>query len=201
MTDRISINAHSSIRIEGEKTVYFDPFKITEEAHDADIIFVTHAHFDHYSPEDIAKIQKSSTVLVVPESMKDQADAVYMNPGDVCEIDGIRVEAVPSYNTNKPMHPKSNGWLGYIVELGGRRIYVAGDMDAIPEAENFVCDIAMIPIGGTYTMNAAEAAELINKMKPKTVIPTHYGAIVGEAGDGRKFAEMIDTGIETVLKI
>jgi len=99
------------------------------------------------------------------------------------------------------MHPKSNGWLGYIVTIGEKRIYVAGDMDAIPEAKSFDCDIAMIPIGGTYTMNAAEAAALINQMKPKTVIPTHYGDIVGEKNDGNVFAAMISEDIEVVLKI
>ena len=207
MTERITINAHSSIRVEGEKIIYFDPFKLSEEKHDADIILITHAHFDHYSPEDIEKAARPDTVIVMPETMIEQAvmfgaeTSVLLRPGDSRIISGIAVEAVPSYNTNKPMHPKANGWLGYIVTVDGTRIYVAGDMDAIPEAENFSCDIAMIPIGGTYTMNVPEAAELINKMKPKTVIPTHYGDIVGDIKDGSSFAAMINEGIKTVLKI
>lgn len=209
MLDFITINTHSSIKMTAEKTIYFDPFKITDESHDADIVFVTHEHFDHFSPDDIALVAKEDTVLVVPESMKEKAaeacvkseNIVCLKPCESHEICGIKVETVPSYNTNKPMHPKANGWLGYIVTIADMRVYVAGDTDATEEAEAVVCDAAMIPIGGTYTMNTEEAAALINKMRPKYALPTHYGDIVGEATDGIDFAVDVDPGIETVLKM
>jgi L-ascorbate metabolism protein UlaG (beta-lactamase superfamily) len=125
-----------------------------------------------------------------------------MSAGGTEEVSpAIKAEAVPAYNLNKNFHPKANGWLGYIVTIAEMRVYVAGDTDATEEAEAVVCDAAMIPIGGTYTMNTEEAAALINKMKPKYALPTHYGDIVGEATDGIDFAVDVDPGIETVLKM
>lgn len=209
MLDRITINTHSSIRIAAEKTVYIDPFKLDTAPHDADIIFVTHAHFDHFSPEDIEKIAAPATVCIMPESMYEEAkkagiadeNLILFQPGMTADIYGIPVEAVPSYNIGKPMHPKKNGWLGYILTIGGQRIYIGGDMDATPEAEKVKCDIAMLPIGGTYTMNAHEAAALVNRMRPKTVIPTHYGSIVGQKEDEEIFASLVDDGIDVVIRL
>jgi len=209
MLDRISINAHSSIRIDGESVIYFDPFKIDDVSHDADIIFITHTHFDHFSPEDIEKVTKATTLFVIPESMKKEAadagiaekNIVTLIPGQVTEINGISIEAVPSYNIGKPMHSKKNGWLGYVVTVNSSRIYVAGDMDATPEGASVKCDIAMIPIGGTYTMNAGEAAGLINVMKPTTVIPTHYGSLVGTKSDALDFSSLVDPAIAICLKL
>ena len=209
MLDRITINTHSSIRIAAEKTVYIDPFKLDTAPHDADIIFVTHAHFDHFSPEDIEKIAAPATVCIMPESMYEEAkkagiadeNLILFQPGMTADIYGIPVEAVPSYNIGKPMHPKKNGWLGYILTIGGQRIYIGGDMDATPEAEKVKCDIAMLPIGGTYTMNAHEAAALVNRMRPKTVIPTHYGSIVGQKQDEEAFASLVADGIDVVIRL
>ncbi|MBQ8369447.1 MAG: MBL fold metallo-hydrolase [Clostridia bacterium] len=209
MLGKITVNTHSSIRIAAEKIIYIDPFKLEGAPHDADIIFVTHAHFDHFSPEDIEKIAKPETVYVMPESMqKDAAKAgiadgnlVMLTPEQKTEICGIPVETVPSYNIGKPMHPKKNGWLGYILTVGTQRIYIGGDMDATPEAAAVQCDIAMLPIGGTYTMNAKEAAALVNEMRPKTVIPTHYGSIVGLKKDEKTFLKLVDDGIDVVIKL
>ncbi|MBQ8188003.1 MAG: MBL fold metallo-hydrolase [Clostridia bacterium] len=209
MLGKITVNTHSSIRIAAEKIIYIDPFKLEVAPHDADIIFVTHAHFDHFSPEDIEKIAKPETVYVMPESMqKDAAKAgiadgnlVMLTPEQKTEICGIPVETVPSYNIGKPMHPKKNGWLGYILTVGTQRIYIGGDMDATPEAAAVQCDIAMLPIGGTYTMNAKEAAALVNEMRPKTVIPTHYGSIVGLKKDEKTFLKLVDDGIDVVIKL
>ncbi|MBQ8513348.1 MAG: MBL fold metallo-hydrolase [Clostridia bacterium] len=209
MLGKITVNTHSSIRIASEKIIYIDPFKLEGAPHDADIIFVTHAHFDHFSPEDIEKIAKPETVYVMPESMqKDAAKAgiadgnlVMLTPEQKTEICGIPVETVPSYNIGKPMHPKKNGWLGYILTVGTQRIYIGGDMDATPEAAAVQCDIAMLPIGGTYTMNAKEAAALVNEMRPKTVIPTHYGSIVGLKKDEKTFLKLVDDGIDVVIKL
>lgn len=207
MLEKITINTHSSIRIADE--IYIDPFKIESAAHNADIILVTHSHYDHFSPEDIEKVAKSDTILVIPESMKADApksgikaeNIVTLTPGQCTSICGIPVEAVPSYNINKPMHPKKNGWLGYVVTVKDTRIYIGGDMDATPEGKSVKCDIAMIPIGGTYTMNAKEAAELVNAMQPKIAIPTHYGSIVGSLNDAQTFAELVNGSIKVCTKL
>lgn len=209
VNERITVNAQSSIRIAAEKTLYFDPFRLENEPHDADVIFVTHAHFDHFSPEDVEKIAKTDTLYVFPASMKADAkkagippkSAIFLNPGDKTEVCGFPVEAVPSYNTDKPMHPKKNGWLGYVVTVDGERIYVSGDMDATPEAAALDCNTALIPIGGTYTMNPKEAAALINEMKPKTVIPTHYGSVVGSPKDGKTFAALVDPAVRVEFRL
>lgn len=209
MTEKITVNAQSSIRIDAGKIIYFDPFKITNAANDADIIFITHEHFDHFNPEDIAKVRKDSTVFVIPASMeKTVAGAgisgdklVMLTPGTKTEVCGIPVETVPSYNISKQFHPKSNEWLGYIVTLNGQRIYVAGDTDATPEARSLSCDIAMIPIGGHFTMDFREAADLVKDMKPKTVIPTHYGDVVGSPEDGESFRKLAADSAEVVIKL
>lgn len=205
MRRQITVNAQSSIRIGGDQVLYFDPFRITDARKDADIVFITHPHFDHFSPADIARVCKPQTVFIAPESMAAELKAagitepVLMKPGEIKTISGIAVETVPAYNISKQFHPKQNGWLGYIVTVGGKRIYAAGDTDATKEAAAVQCDIALIPIGGTYTMNPAEAAELVNRMRPQIVIPIHYGTIVGNPGDGAAFAKLVAPGITVSL--
>lgn len=207
MKDKITVNAQSSIRIEADKIIYFDPFKITSAVNDADVIFITHEHPDHFSPEDIRKVQKEDTVFVVPKSMEDNmkkagySSLILLAPGENTTVADIPVEAVHAYNTMKPFHTKKNGWLGYIITIEGQRIYVAGDTDVTPEAKAVSCDIAMIPIGGTFTMNHSKAADYINELKPKTVIPTHYGSMVGSAEDGEKFRKLVQPDIEVVIKL
>ena len=209
MIGNITVNAQSSIRIAAGKIIYFDPFRIPAAANDADIIFITHEHFDHFSQEDIAKVIADNTVFVVPESMKKAAldsgispdKLITMTPGAKTEICGIPVEAVPAYNPGKKFHPKNNNWLGYIAAIDGKRIYIAGDTDVTPEAKAVSCDIAMIPIGGTFTMDFREAAEFINELKPETVIPTHYGSVVGNADDGESFGKLVKDSVNVVLKL
>ena len=210
MTENITVLTHSSIRIkDAEKTIYIDPFKVEGTPGDADLILVTHDHYDHFSPEDIAKIAKPDTILIVPENMAKKAQEVAelvaaietVRPGASYEIAGLKMETVPSYNMLKPFHPKKAGWVGYILETGGKRVYIAGDTDATKEAEQVDCDIAMIPIGGTYTMDAKKAAKLINTMKPAVAIPTHYGNIVGKPEDGETFAMLVEAPVEVELKI
>jgi len=210
MTDNIEVLAHSSIRIRtGIGTVYIDPFKMTDGPHDAACIFVTHDHYDHFSPEDIQKAAGPACTLIVPENMKEKAQEAAgmvssiftVRPGEAYELSGLKFETVPAYNILKPFHPKSAGWVGYILETGGERIYIAGDTDATKEAEAVKCDVALVPCGGTYTMNAKKAAELVNKIRPKAAIPTHYGCIVGKKEDGEEFASGVDGSVRVEMKI
>lgn len=207
MLNQITVNAQSSIRIGGETVMYFDPFRIEHAANDADIILITHPHFDHFSPADIAKVRKPETVFVAPQTMEKEliaagiTDAVLLKAGESKTVCGIPVEAVPAYNKTKQFHPKQNGWLGYIVTVGGKRIYAAGDTDATDEAAAVRCEIALIPIGGTYTTDAAEAAELVSRMQPQTVIPIHYGTIVGNVSDGDAFAKRVKAPVQVVFKL
>ena len=199
---RISINSHSSIRAEGSRILYFDPFQLKTAAHDADIIFVTHDHFDHFSPEDMEKVSKADTIFVVPQSLRGKVpNGKALCAGDTLTIQGISVEAVAAYNAGKPFHPKENGWLGYRVTMGGETLYVCGDSDATPEAKAVKCDILALPVGGTYTMDASQAAELAKAVMPKLALPTHYGSIVGSKKDAEKFRELVSDAIQVKLLV
>ena len=206
--DQIQVNTQSSIRIEGSKVVYFDPFKISEAPHDADLICITHEHYDHFDPVSILKICKEDTELVAPASMKTELGVLkgerkvhLLVPGDRAEAAGVVVTAVPAYNKLKPFHPKRKGWLGYVLEMDGARYYVAGDTDALKELQEIRCDVALVPIGGKFTMNAKEAAELVNRIKPAAAVPTHYGSIVGKPRDAEDFRKTVDQEIEVVVKL
>ncbi len=210
MLDRIDVFTQSSIRIRSDVgTIYIDPFHLKEEPHDADFILVTHQHYDHFSVEDIRKINKDSTVLVCPESMIDDAgevgpdvkELVGVKPGVYREINGLELETIPAYNTLKPFHPKRAEWVGYILRLDGKRIYIAGDTGLTSEAKQVKCEIALLPIGGTYTMDAKRAAELANIIRPEYVIPTHYGSIVGKKSDAQVFAGLVKSPVKVVEKI
>ncbi|MBO4419961.1 MAG: MBL fold metallo-hydrolase [Oscillospiraceae bacterium] len=201
--DRISVNTHSSVRIETNGHVlYIDPFALTRPTGDADVIFLTHPHFDHFSPQDLVLICKSDTIFVLPERMADQAAemtkghrVIAVAPFAHGEVEGIAFETIPAYNAHKPFHPRKNNWVGYVLTLEGLRIYIAGDTDATEEAAAVSCDIAMIPIGGKYTMDAKKAAVLTNRMHPQIVIPIHYGSVAGSMEDFNIFAEKVDPSI------
>ncbi len=195
----VQVLLHSSIRINGSKTLYFDPFRIDEEIYDADIVFVTHEHFDHFSPEDMKKVIKDETLFVMPASMKKCADRLpvsadrvtWLNPGESAEVLGVKIEAIPAYNMLKPFHTRSFGWIGYLVTMDDTVYYIAGDTDRTVENRQVKCDVALLPISGLYTMDASEAARLVNEMKPKAAIPTHYGSVVGSKWDAVKFFDSI----------
>jgi len=199
---------HIMIKADG-KTIHIDPFMAEQSPEDADIILITHDHHDHFSPADIEKTANKNTTLVVPENMREKAEAVKelvggivcVKPGESYDIHGLELETVPAYNTIKPFHPKKAGWVGYILNICGKRVYIAGDTDATEEAKAVKCDIALVPVGGTYTMNAKEAAELINEIKPEIAVPVHYGGIVGGKKDGEKFARAVGGGVKVVIKI
>ncbi|MBQ5787311.1 MAG: MBL fold metallo-hydrolase [Oscillospiraceae bacterium] len=210
MTENIRVLTHSSIRIQsGDTVLYVDPYKVSGRPQDADYVFITHDHFDHFSPEDIEKVSCDKTVLVVPEKMRDkvlqEADEtrgiIPVKPDSPYDINGFSFETVPAYNRLKPFHPKTAGWVGYIFCLDGKRIYVAGDTDATPDARKVRCDVALVPVGGTYTMNASQAAELVNTIRPAAAIPTHYGSVAGSAADAESFREKVDPAVHVEIKM
>ena len=210
MTENIHVFKQNSIRIEtGKGVIYIDPFEMEEAPHDAAFILITHDHYDHFSPESIEKAAAENTVLVVPEKMDKKAGEVAgavgrivtVKPGIAKTIDNLELETVPAYNTLKPFHPKSAEWVGYILRVDGKRIYIAGDTDATKEAKAVKCDIALVPVGGTYTMDAKKAAELVNTIRPEVAIPVHYGGIVGSPKDGELFAELVKSPTKVELKI
>ncbi|MBS3167301.1 MBL fold metallo-hydrolase [Candidatus Woesearchaeota archaeon] len=180
------------------KIIYIDPFKTTE-TEKADLILITHEHYDHCSPEDVIKLSKPDTIIVtVPDCQSKLAltfnkikNLKLVEPGKKLVIEDIEIEAVPAYNIGKNFHRKENDWVGFIINMGNKRIYHAGDTDLIPEMSNLKdIDLALIPIGGTYTMNSEEAAKCTETIKPKIAIPMHYGTIVGTLEDAEKFKKL-----------
>ena len=200
MTDNIHWLGHDTFKITGEKTIFTDPYNISK-TDVADIILITHEHFDHCSPEDVKKLQGPETVIITTAdcAKKLSGNLRTVKPGDTLTIGNIVVEAVPAYNTNKKFHPKGNGWVGFIVTVNGKRIYLAGDTDLIPEMKHIKADIALLPVSGTYVMTADEAVQAALDINPKVAIPMHYGSIVGNAEDANKFAEKLKGKIKVVI--
>ena len=199
MLEDIEVLYHSCIRMNKEKMIYIDPYHIEKNYNDADMIFITHDNYDHYSEEDIDKVRKNNTIFIVPENLLNKLikkgindeNIITLDPGDAENIDGIKVEAIHSYNIDKPFHPKENNWLGYVIEIDGVRYYIAGDTDITEENKKIKCDVAFVPVGGKYTMNFSEAAQLINIIKPKNAVPIHYGSVVGTKQDATDFIKLL----------
>ncbi|MCX6364926.1 MAG: MBL fold metallo-hydrolase [Actinobacteria bacterium] len=209
MIENIHWLGHDSFRLDGSSTVYIDPWKLCAEAPPADLILVTHDHFDHFSPDDIARVVTPRTTLIGPASVTDQVDgvtALTLGAGETATVGGVTVTAVPAYNIDKfrrpgeVFHPPAAGGLGYIVELDGRRIYHAGDTDAIPEMRGVRCDVALLPVSGTYVMTAEEAAEACRMISATAVVPMHFGDIVGTAADAARFESLCGVPV-TVLPL
>lgn len=204
MLENVEVLCHSSIKINKEKVIYIDPFKIDKNYNDADIIFITHDHYDHYSEDDIDKVKKNDTVIVAPEELLTkllrkgfrQDYIITVTPDEQDMVEGIKFETVPAYNTDKQFHPKENEWVGYIIELNGYRYYIAGDTDITEENKKVKCDVAFVPVGGTYTMDFTEAAFLINEIKPKIAVPIHYGSVVGTKQDAEDFKRLLHPEIK-----
>ncbi len=186
---------HASILIEGEQKIYIDPWQLGTGLPPADLILVTHSHHDHCSREDVNLVSQPQTIIFAPPDCAACLPPGFRPaiPGMKVEIGGVAIEAVPAYNIDRPFHPRSSNWVGYLVEMGGERIYHAGDSDFIPEMEEITADIALLPVGGTYTMDAAEAARAADRIAPSLAIPIHYNRIVGSAADAERFIEL--TGI------
>lgn len=184
---------HDSFRLDGPPVIYFDPFKLPASAPRADLILVSHEHSDHCSPDDIKRISGPQTVVVAnPSAAARLKGAKTIRVGDKLTIGEVTIEAVPAYNTNKRFHPKEAGHVGYIVTLGGERVYFAGDTDHIPEMKTFKCDVALLPVSGTYVMTAAEAVAAFNDIQPQVAVPMHYGAgVVGSESDAQFFKDKV----------
>ncbi len=183
---------HASFRIASEATVlYIDPWKLPETPHDADVVFVSHSHYDHCSPGDIARVSKDDTAIVTPaETIEKLHAANAVDPGERIYIKDVHIEAVAAYNIAKSFHPRGHHWCGAVFTLAGQRIYYAGDTDLIPEMSDLKdVDVALLPVGGTYTLNASEAAGACEAIACKAAIPYHWGDIVGSAEDAKKFAD------------
>ena len=205
--DNIEVLYHSCIKINKEKIIYIDPFKIDKDYNDADIVFITHDHFDHYSEEDIDKVINENTTIIIPEELLTKILRKGINKNAVITVEsnkeymvqGIKFETIPAYNTNKTFHPKENDWVGYIITLDGIRYYIAGDTDITEENRKVKCDVAFVPVGGTYTMNYSEAAELVNIIKPKIAVPIHYGSVVGTKQDATNFIKLLHSSIKGII--
>jgi L-ascorbate metabolism protein UlaG (beta-lactamase superfamily) len=193
MLDRFTWYRQSAYLWQGDGiNVYIDPWGVSGDP-PADVVFITHAHGDHYDPDDLRKVvREGSTKLVAPHDIAAElsGDVIAVAPGDAGEAAGIRFQAVPAYNVVEErleMHPRSNNWVGYILDLGEHSYYHAGDTDHVPELDSVKADVSFVPIGGTYTMEAPEAAELVKAQQPKLAVPMHYGFVVGTQADAELF--------------
>lgn len=197
MLEKIFWLGHSTVRIDTDPVIYIDPWKV-KKPKKAGLVLISHCHYDHLSPEDVRKVSGPGTVILAPaDCLSDlPAAARAVKAGDRVELSGLVVEVVPAYNTNKTFHPKTSGWVGFVIEAEGRRVYYPGDTDAIPEMDKIRADIVLMPVGGTYTMTAAEAADAVNRMKPVVAVPIHWGDIVGSAADAKKFKEYCIVPVE-----
>ncbi len=205
---------HSAFLIENKKIIYIDPYNVKEGLEKADIILITHSHYDHCSFPDMEKIIKEGTRIVAPADCQSTIAKFdvplkieLIEPGQELEFGDIKIYALPAYNIDKHFHPKDEQWVGYIVKMDGVVIYHAGDTDVIPEMQKLTGYkqpgkefVALLPIGGRFTMSAEEAAEAAKIIKPTIAIPMHWGSIIGDEKDAKEFSELCkDEGIKAVI--
>ncbi|MEM0231036.1 MAG: MBL fold metallo-hydrolase [Candidatus Woesearchaeota archaeon] len=202
---------HAAVRITAEnRTIYIDPYQI-DAIQKADLILITHGHYDHCSIADIKKIVKNGTIVIATSDCISQLRKVenisikIVSPNKdvkIANMPWLSISTVPAYNIAKMFHSKDNEWVGYVLDIKGHKIYHAGDTDFIPEMREIKdIDVAFLPVGGTYTMNAEEAAEAASVMMPKIAVPIHYGAIVGSEKDAQKFKELCKCKVEILEKV
>lgn len=205
MLKNVKVLYHASIVL--YDNIYIDPYKIENETHNAKYLFITHSHYDHFSVEDIEKVRNEDTIFFVTPDCKeklleigvDEKRIVTVAPDEMYRFNKIEVQVIPAYNVNKEYHKKEYGWVGYLIKINGVTYYITGDTDVNEDIQNIKCDVLFVPIGGTYTMDYKEAADYTNSIKPKYVIPIHYGTIVGKKEDGIEFAKLLDTKIECLI--
>ncbi len=209
MLENIEVLNHNCIKFNKEKVIYTDPFQLKNHYNDADIILITHSHYDHFSEEDIEKVKSENTIICITEDLQDQTLAlgfpkeniITVKPNETYSILGIEIETIPAYNISKKFHPKENNWVGYLLNLQGKVYYVAGDTDITEENKKVRCDVAFVPVGGTYTMDSKEAIELVNEIKPTMAVPVHYGSVVGTEEDAEMFVRNLKEAIEGKILI
>lgn len=210
--DAVRVLTHSAIRLQANSgaVVYCDPFDLVDAPHDASVVLITHNHYDHLSPEDYKKVANETTIVIAPSTIEqdvaalDAARVILLDAGDSTEVCGVAVSAVPAYNVEPErlqFHSQENKWLGYLVGFDGTTFYISGDTDENEDIDKVSCDVALIPIGGTYTMDPAQAAAFINTIKPAVVVPTHYGTAVGNKEDVEAFEPLVDPSIKVVRKM
>lgn len=210
---KITWLGHDGFKVQdGSETLVIDPFKLDHESR-ADFLLISHEHYDHCNAEDIKKVLKPNTLVVAIPACKDELakagakEVKTVRPGDTLKIGGFEVRAIPAYNTNKfrepgrPFHPKSDQKVGYVIKTkSGTTIYHTGDTDAIPEMDDLKPDIALLPVSGTYVMTVEEALQAVDKIKPKIVIPMHWGTIVGSKGDAERFKKNAKVQVEILTR-
>ncbi|MBR1386537.1 MAG: MBL fold metallo-hydrolase [Bacilli bacterium] len=203
MLDNVEVFCQSTIKISCDLVLYFDPFKIENESHDADIIFITHDHFDHFDINSILKIKKDDTFIVVPSTLESDVKSYFerdkilvVEPNNSYLVKNISFKTVRAYNINKDFHPKNKNWVGYLVSINNINYYIMGDTDDTLDARSVSADVLFIPIGGVYTMNYMEAVDFTNYVKPKVAVPIHYGDIVGNKEDAINFISNLNSEIE-----
>jgi L-ascorbate metabolism protein UlaG (beta-lactamase superfamily) len=196
MLENIHWLGHDSFRVDGSVTVYVDPWKLPAGQPQADVVLVTHDHFDHFSMDDIRAIAGPDTVVVGPAAVTGELEdmaTVTVAPGEAVDVHGLEVQAVPAYNLDKfrepgkPYHPREAGYVGYVFTVDGVRYYHAGDTDAVPEMAEVRCDVALLPVGGKYTMTWEEAAAACDLIAAAAAVPMHYADIIGDVGDAERF--------------
>jgi len=200
LIDSIEWLGHSGFRITGDIVVYIDPYEI-DDGPQADLILISHSHYDHCSPDDVKRIQKKETIIVTEKTSakKLQGNIRIVQPGDSLTVAGLAIDVVPAYNINKTFHPKANGWLGFIIDFNGKKLYHTGDSDLIPEMKTFKVDVALLPVSGTFVMTPQEAVEAALILKPDVAIPMHYGEVVGDIKDARAFKKGLEGKIEVKI--
>ena len=205
MLKNVKVLYHASIVL--YDNIYIDPYKIENETHNAKYLFITHSHYDHFSIEDIGKVRNEDTIFFVTPDCKEklleigvgEKRIVTVAPDEMYRFNKIEMQVIPAYNVNKEYHKKEYGWVGYLIKINGVTYYITGDTDVNEDIKNIKCDVLFVPIGGTYTMDYKAAADYTNSIKPKYVIPIHYGTIVGKKEDGIEFAKLLDTKIECLI--
>jgi L-ascorbate metabolism protein UlaG (beta-lactamase superfamily) len=205
MDPKIEWLGHDSFRLRGEKTIYIDPWKIQNASHDAEIVLITHDHFDHFVVEDIDRVRNPDTVIIGPEQLegKIEGNVQLVKRGEQLNVLGVPIQVVAAYNLRaerQNFHPNHYGGVGYIVTLNGKRIYHTGDTDPIPEMQNIRCDILLVPVSGTYVCTAEEAVQIAQIVKPALAIPMHWDTIVGTWEDANAFKQNAGVPVEILGK-
>ena len=205
---KITWLGHDSFHIRNGTTIIIDPFRLRSSPGMADILLISHEHFDHMSPDDIRKVAGEKTTIVTTPAVKKELSGFKVKeiktakPGDKLTIGDVGIEILPAYNLNKfrepgkVFHPKADGKLGFVIGIKGTRIYHAADTDAIPEMNGLKPDVALLPVSGTYVMTAEEAAQAAKMIEPKLAIPMHYGSIVGSEQDAQTFKQLASCQVQ-----